>query len=182
MRKLLFCFLCMFVAVPAVLFAQDSDVERPKFGVTFPSTGVIWNITEHVAFLPAFDFTHSHNWSEYSALSDSKHNLVNFDAELRFYVREWNKVQFYLAPRYSYGWANTENHYTGDFVNPDSDIDKYNTHQHAVSGSWGLQYAVSDQVSIFGDIGLAYRRNLSPGQHSNSIGTTGTWGLILYVK
>jgi hypothetical protein len=184
-RLLLTCFV-MCALFPSMLRAQGKDAEKQKFGLTFPNIGVIWHITDNVAFLPGFSFNHS--WSSSDDFYKDSTNLLNVDASLRFYVQEWKGVRFYLAPKYSFGWVDTESD-IGYETSPSTRA--VTTYSHAVSGAWGLQYAISNRISIWGDIGVRYSHgtgSTSPSTilgldtHTNSISTVGTWGLILYLK
>jgi hypothetical protein len=177
---------CFVVLSPSMLCAQQKDTQKREFGLTFPNIGIIWHITEDVAFLPGISFNHS--WGSSDAISDNWSNSLNVDASIRFYIQEWKGVRFYLAPKYSFGWGDSE-------ARPDSGtgpatIDS-TTHSHAVSGAWGIQYAISDRISIWGDIGVRYSHaeistsgfaNTSYESRNKSIGAVGTWGLILYLK
>jgi opacity protein-like surface antigen len=166
-----------------MLSAQDKVSEKRKFGLTFPNIGIIWHISDNVAFVPDINLTHG--WSELgSSAGDSKTNSVGIDAALRFYVHDWKGIRLYLSPKYGYSWSNAENSAQGS--NSTSDL-----HNHSVSGAWGLEYAVSDRISLFGDIGVRYMHGktktesssqFNSDSKSNLIGTVGTWGLILHLK
>lgn len=174
MKKLaLVCFV-LWVAVPGPLCAQDQDQNKDmKFGLTFPEIGVIWHITDNITFMPGFRL--SHNWGHSNLTDfDSSSNSVQVYMNLRFYLSEWNKVRFYLSPKYQYSWVRTETE------------SEYSTstslHSHGVVGAWGAQYAISDRVGIYGDIGFGYSRGTSSFTITNTVSTEGSWGLILYLK
>jgi hypothetical protein len=182
MRRFLIVVLTIFALLPAALFAQNQRTDKPKFGLTFPNIGVIWNINDRVAFLPGFSF--SHGWGSFASATSDTDNTLQLNAALRFYIQEWKGLEFYLSPKYSYGWGKSELH--SDLVTLES-----KTHSHRVSGSWGLQYPISSHLSIFGDIGIEYSRNTistaatissRTSSQNNSVGTVGTWGLILFLK
>jgi hypothetical protein len=178
------CFV-LFVLAPSVLYAQDSPAAKRKFGLTFPNTGIIWHITDNVAFLPGFSF--NHNWGSSDDFYKNTSNSLNVDASLRFYLREWKGVRFYLAPKYTFGWSDVETEY--DFGTGLSTAAS-TAYSHSVSGAWGLQYAISDRISLWGDIGIRYNHGTSGSAvplsmtdlSSNSVSTVGNWGLILYLK
>jgi hypothetical protein len=166
----------------ASLFAQDREIKQGKFGLTFPNIGAIWHITDNIAFLPGFNF--NHDWSSFSLLdgTESSSDSVGVDASVRFYMPDWKGVRFYLSPKYRFMW--------GD-VNTESEIitASTNNYYHRISGVWGLQYALSDRVSLFGDIGFGYSRrsnssiNIEDAEYrSYSVGTEGSWGLVLYLN
>ena len=182
MKKLVIMLLVLSSLLPTMIFAQTKETQKPKFGLTFPNIGVIWNINDRVAILPGFSI--SHGWSSFSSNSSNTDTSLQLNAALRFYIQEWKGLEFYLSPKYSYGWGKSELR---------SDIITLNgkNHSHRVSGSWGLQYPISNRLSIFGDIGIEYARNSistaatissSTSSKSNLVGTVGTWGLILFLK
>jgi len=185
MRKMLVSAIVVFGLFPAMLSAQDKVSEKRKFGLTFPNIGIIWRISDQVAFLPDINLTHG--WSELgSNVGDSTNNSVGVNAALRFYLHDWKGMRFYLTPRYGYVWNNTNLSIQGTGTESSNTSEVRN---HSVSGAWGIEYAVSDRISLFGDIGVRYNhgRQESSSQFSsnstvNSVGTAGTWGLILYLK
>jgi hypothetical protein len=183
MRRLLLSVIVLCGSFPAMLSAQDKTVEKRKFGLTFPNIGIIWHISDKVAFVPDINLTHG--WSEIGSNSgDSTTNSVTVNAALRFYLHNWKGMRFYLSPKYGYGWSNVETSSSLQGVSYASEL-----HNHSVSGAWGLEYAVSDRISLFGDIGVRYMHGktdsssqFSSDTKSNMVGTVGTWGLILYLK
>lgn len=197
MRRFLIALLVIFALAPVIVSAEEKGDTKRSFGLTFPSIGVIWHITNNIAFMPNISL--SHNWSKLSSGSfdsDNTNNSVTVNAGLRFYIREWKGMRFYLTPRYSYGWSNTDSSNNAPFaISPSYTI---RSHTHSVSGAWGIQYAITNWLSLFGDIGAEYTRGHSDAssealylagglssidrQKTNAVSTTGTWGLILYLK
>ena len=181
MRKLFLSVIVVCGMFPALVSAQDKAVEKRKFGLTFPNIGIIWRISDNVAFLP--DINLSHGWSDLGTnAGDSTNNSIGVNAALRFYLHDWKGVRFYVSPRYGYNWSNVKSPLQGSSMTSE-------LRTHSVSGAWGVEYAVSDRISLFGDIGVRYNHGkidssseFSSGTNSNSIGTAGTWGLILYLK
>ncbi len=194
--------LVVFVISP-LLPAEEKESAKPRFGLTFPNIGVIWRFTDKIAFLP--DVALGRNWGTLnsSLASDASQGLSNGDnhsysvtvnAGLRFYLREWKGMNFYLTPRYSYGYTHTDNSNFSSGTTANSSVSQ--NRSHAVSGSWGLEYAITKRLSIFGDIGARYSRAnsdistqiapptsaYSSRQKINSVSTIGTWGLIVYLK
>jgi hypothetical protein len=187
-KRLLLVFFIMPALLSSMLFAQEKDTQKSKLGLTFPNIGMIWHITNDVAFMTGISF--NHNWSSTSDIGEDSSNLLSADASLRFYIQEWKGVRFYLAPKYSFSWSNSEVEINNELI-PLGSIYTNDSHSHRVSGAWGLQYAISDRISIWGDIGAYYNyrtASISPpsslGRESsyNSIGIGGEWGLILYLK
>ena len=180
MKKFLLMMSFALLLVPTSAFAQEKESAKYRFGLTFPSIGAIWHIADSIAFMSGIDF--NHDWSRFGSGFDGytlrgSGNMLGIDATLRFYLSKRNGMRFYLSPKYGFDWLQTE--IVTDITT--SNISSYN---HSVSAAWGLQYALSDRIGIFGDIGVSYRRGLRSHAdgHSNSIGTEGTWGLILYLK
>lgn len=155
------------------IFAQEKSSPEYHFGLTFPNIGIIWHISDHVAFLSSIDF--SHGWADLNGGSSSA-NLLRVEADLRFFISDWEGVRFYVSPKYRF--ARTSHEIIDDTIA--SDTTGYN---HEVTGALGAQYAVSDRISIFGDIGAMYSRSeIRENSHSNTISTAGRWGMILYLK
>ncbi len=176
----------MLSLMPFSLFAQERENPRRSFGLTFPNIGAIWHISDNIAFLPGIDFNHT--WSDLSTMDGSiTTDTLGVNASMRFYVSRWKGVRLYLAPKYRFVWGKSSNSIPVELY----DLN-LRTYRHTASGAWGLQYAISDRVSIFGDIGVGYSRltqstsSIRPiptiNPRSSQIGTEGTWGLILYLK
>jgi hypothetical protein len=183
MKKLSLTILVVCVLFPLQLPAQDTQIKNGKFGLTFPNIGFIWHISDGIAFVPGINF--NHNWSNYG-ISNTSGNGVAVNTSLRFYMPEWKNVRFYIAPKYGFSWTDS----VSSFEEITGIISSSGTnYAHSISGAWGLQYAISNRISIFADIGAGYSRGTtsssylpSSDSHTNRIGTEGTWGLILYLK
>jgi opacity protein-like surface antigen len=186
MKNILIALVVVIGLVPAVVSAQDKAVETRKLGLTFPNIGVIWHMTDHVAFAP--DVSFNHNWSTFSSNSapdDYSGNTVSVNAALRFYVQDWKGIRFYVTPKYGYGRTSLSIQYESGSQSTSRTADA-----HSITGAWGLQYAITDRISLFGDIGARYSRSTSEGDEAflqsgtknHTIGTVGTWGLIVYLK
>jgi hypothetical protein len=181
MRKILLSIFIAPMIFPALLSAQDKSIEKRKFGLTFPNIGFIWRMSDYVAFLPDINLTHG--WSDLgSSAGDNTTNTIGINAALRFYLNSWKGARFYVTPRYGYNWSNVNS--TTQSISLESSL-----RTHSVSGAWGLEYAVSDRISLYGDIGIRYSHGrtestatYSTNSSTNSIGSAGTWGLILYLK
>ena len=181
MKKLLVSLIAVCGLFPVILSAQDRNVEKRKLGLTFPNIGIILRISDDIAFLP--DINLSHNWSNLGTYpGDSTSNSVGVNAALRFYLKDWKGMRFYVSPKYGYNWNSVKSPLQGSSIASE-------LRSHSVSGAWGVEYAVSDRISLFGDIGI--RCNRGKTEHSaefgsditsNSIGTAGTWGLILHLR
>jgi hypothetical protein len=87
---------------PASLIAQEQDEPKYRFGLTFPEIGVIWHISDNIAFVPGIEF--GHGWSSSTISFDdstinSSSNTLKVNAGLRFYISEWKDLRFYLSRR-----------------------------------------------------------------------------------
>lgn len=176
--------------------AQDQDSTPPRrFGLTFPNIGVIWHITNNIAFIPEINL--AHGWATFTSdpTSEYSNDTVGVNAALRFYIQEWKGLRLYLTPRYGYGWVGSDRTYAFTDINgvPVEQTITTRSHNHSIAGAWGVQYAISDRLSIFGDIGAKYARSSFGGttydvlpinsyQKNNTVSTVGTWGLIVYLK
>jgi hypothetical protein len=176
MKKCMRILPVLLLLLPVSLSADEKKDEDFKFGFTFPNIGAIWHMTERIAFLPGISFNHS--WGESSSIINetinSSSNNLGVSAGLRFYLYDWEDLRFYISPVYRFGWAEFDY----------SEISTSTSYSHRVSGAWGLEYALNNRLSLYGDIGVSYNRNTTSDidGHSSSFGTTGTWGLILYLK
>lgn len=185
MKRLLIALVALLALIPAAASAQDKKGETPKFGLTFPDIGVIWHISDKVAFVPSATFLH--NWSSFDSDSipdKNSGNSVTVNAALRFYVHEWKGIRFYVAPKYGFGRTTSSSQFQAGSASSESN-------SHSIAGAWGLEYAATDRISLFGDIGVRYSHSkseninsatLGVGNKNNFVGTVGTWGLILYLK
>ena len=183
MKKFLPIVSLALLLVPVSLFAQTKGNTKYKFGLTIPNIGAIWHISDSVAFMSGINF--NHDWSRFgSGIDDpaarSSGDKLGVEASFRFYLPGWKVVRLYLSPKYRFNWNDME-------TESETIIIHSNSYGHTLVGAWGLQYALNDRMSIFGDIGIGYERGKTYGLSSyessdNSIGTEGTWGLILYLK
>jgi len=168
------------------VYAQEKSAS-PRFGLTFPSLGVIWHITDNVAFVP--NVTLARNWSTYSSTQSelkTTTNSVGVTAGLRFYTNNWKGMRFYLSPSYGFSRNGSDTSQSGSTGLSGSGT----TRSHSVGGAWGVQYAVTDRISFFGDIGARYSHSTlessdqpsAGSSNGNFVSTVGTWGLIVYLK
>jgi hypothetical protein len=179
MKRLLLIALIGLSLLPNSMYSQEKEIGKSRFGLTFPDIGAIWHISDTIAFMPGIHFKHS--WSRLSETSKASGNSLGVNASLRFYLPEYKGVRGYLTPKYQFDWGDNDSTSGGIAT----------THNHKVIGAWGVQYAISQRISIYGDIGVGYERlshsynspyALRTQPISNGIGTEGTWGLIFYLK
>ncbi len=169
------------------LLAQEKEITQGRFGLTFPGLGALWHVTDQLAVLPGVSFSHARN--SVSGVSDAgSSNGVTLLAGMRWYLHEWKGVRLFLSPKYQFG-RNTSTYQTFSAYDNSIYTSTSTSHNHYVIGAWGLQYAITHRISAYGDIGAAYVRantsnsnTLSRESHTNQVSTTGSWGLIFYLK
>jgi opacity protein-like surface antigen len=181
MRRIVFSILlALVVLLPRPAAAQDpGDV-----GITmgYPaSIGVLWHATDRVAVRPEFSFSHSSGETDNAefGLSSSATSLAT-GVSVLFYVREWDKLRTYVAPRYSFARtkSNTDSPVIGD--------NEATSTTHSFTGLFGVQYSLHDRFSVFGEVGLGFSHgtgtsNLSDTKTSNdSVATRTGVGLVFY--
>jgi hypothetical protein len=171
MKKSLWILIVLFGFSAATLSAQATDNDKSKLGLIFSETGTaagvgaIWQLNNHIAFSPYFNFTHS--WKG----TPEGTNTLQVGAKLPLYLKNWNKMRLYVAPGYEFtrirtrGISNTPP-ITVSYSSDDKSI--YNEG----SGVWGIQYAIGNRISIFGDMGVAYQ---DQGSSHSSVMTLSTW-------
>jgi len=186
MWRFLFALLSSVLIFAASLIAQEKDIAKGRVGLTFPTTGIIWHLSDNIALLPNAGYTY--NWAGFdSNPSTNSGNSLSAGVSLRFYAREWNGIRFYLSPKYSFARNTSSSEMVAGSA---SQTNSNSSNAHAITGAWGVQYGISERVSIFGDVGVSFSRSASSGStlssygesHSNRIGTAGSWGLILYLR
>src|SRR4051812_40776 len=81
--------------------ARSSNAQEPgRVGLTiaFPaSVGIVWEATDNLAVRPDFAFSQA---SSDSLTSSS--NAAGFGVSVLLYVRKWDALRAYVAPRFSY--------------------------------------------------------------------------------
>jgi hypothetical protein len=208
----------LFGLFSVTLPAQAADNNNSKFGLVFmgtergdnvllsPGVGAIWQPNKHIALSPFFDFTHSRlNGYSYSSdttsgiASPQSANTFGVGAKLQLYLKNWDGIRLYVAPGYTY--ARSRSKRSTQTTNPSSSYASYFDNKsisHEVSGVWGIQYAVSDRISLFGEIGVIYQNmersnsvttipedisnTFSPPQTVYSAGLKNSIGIIFYLK
>jgi hypothetical protein len=196
MKKSLWILIVLFGFSIATLSAQATDNDKSKFGLIFSETGTasgvgaIWQFNDHIAFSPYFNFTH-----QWKGVSDDS-NALGVGAKLKLYLKNWDKMRLYVAPGYEFTRTRSQTHTKNSSLNLEVNSDyKYITNEG--SGVWGIQYAIGNRISLFGDMGIAYRDQCISGLSvatgsSNSTGSSRTRtysvglkdsiGIIFYLK
>ena len=169
-------------AFAALLFLAASPAaaqEKGKIGVTmgFPeSVGVIWHATDKLALRPEFSL----EWtgSEVETV-EIEGNSFSTGLSALFYLRKWDDLATYVSPRYAFSRRRTTSE--GIFgIDSESTI-----HTHLFAGSFGAQYFLGARFSVFGELGLEYRKASREDEDrddpsSHSFGTRSTVGISFY--
>ena len=123
-----------------------------------PTVGLWWNVSDKIALRPSIGFTNSDNGTTSST-------AISFGIAVPIYVANFNKLDLYIAPEFN--WATDG----GSPANSGM----------AVGASLGTQVSVAEQVSLFGEMGIGYYKNLTSGAKDSQIGTARTaFGVILH--
>jgi hypothetical protein len=167
------------------LNAQQRELSKGKVGLTFPTTGIIWHFSDRVALLTSAGYSYS--WYDYSSNpATASSGSLGAGAGLRIYAREWKGVHLFLSPKYTFSRLSG----SSDPVFSTGSTLTSSVLGHEIRGAWGLQYPISDRVSILGEYGIYFSRSVSSNsppattgdRRSYNVGSYGSWGLILYLK
>jgi hypothetical protein len=204
MKKLLWILIVLAGLAFATISAQAADTDRSKFGLVFSTSGgdsgvgATWNLGNHVAFSPYFNFVRM--WQNKSsspsqfALNPMRQNTMAAGAKLQLYLKNWNKMRLYVAPGYEFGRSRfMSSTKTSSYMFGADEL----IHQHSAFGVLGIQYAVNNRISIFGDMGLEYQdlgldyTSMSSGvtysenkssTRQHSLGIRNSMGIIFFLK
>lgn len=163
--------MCMTAFLPNQAFAQDAG----KVGLavtTGADIGIIWNITERIAILPAVDFTYLSTRARPFNLEplerdDSLYNVgLNIAAQLT--VAEPGAFRLFVSPSYGKTWSTS-----GTLVSESN---------YTVGGAFGARYALNDRFSLFGETGILYRHTVLEPEIPDApidldLGRTTIWGV-----
>jgi hypothetical protein len=192
MRKSLWIVNILFGFSVATLSAQATDNDKSKFGLIFsgtwdaPSVGAIWQPSDHLAFSPHFNFRHEWKGTPYGS------NTLSVGAKLPLYLKNWGNMRLYVAPGYEFTRIRTQ------AINYSTNTDNKSISNEG-SGVWGIQYALGNRISIFGDMGVAYQdrcdsfisigppldsriTTFSTRTRTYSVGLKNSIGIIFYLK
>jgi hypothetical protein len=182
-RRFLFLAAGLLFLARGTASAQDAG----KTGVTmgYPSSiGIVWHASDRVAIRPELSIAGSSSESSnssFSAENDSWNLAVGVSA--LFYLRTYDRLKTYFSPRLTYARSTNENTSSGITT---STITSTVTNT-GVSGSFGVQYGLSDKFSVFGELGVGFNHAKTTGSTSqvttskgNSWSTRSGVGLIYY--
>jgi hypothetical protein len=183
MRRIVFSILLTSVVLlPRTAVAQDAGDTGITLG--YPATiGVLWHATDRIAVRPEFSFSHSSGEtdSDEFGLSSSATSVAT-GVSVLFYVKEWDKLRTYFAPRYSFARTKSET----DSAPPLAADNETTATTHSFAGLFGVHYSLHDRFSVFGEVGLGFshgtgKSNLTETKSSSdNVATRTGVGLIFY--
>jgi hypothetical protein len=143
------------LSVPTLAVAQDKGDAGISMG--YPSTiAFVYHLSDRVAVRPAISFirTASDTNSAFGDIISSRSLTYDVSVSGLFYVGRWDKVRAYVGTGYSYRRSG------GSIDSTDlPTFDRSTLVAHAVSGSFGAQYALHERLSVFGEAGIQYSRS-----------------------
>jgi hypothetical protein len=146
-----------------MLFASSAAMaqERGQVGVTmgYPtSVGVIWHLSDAVAVRPEVNLTTS---TTDVSLSSTSATAYGVGVSALFYVKHWDALRAYVAPRYAYQHGSATSSIGIDLPLPlPIDLPSFQTStttsEHNFSGVFGGQYLLHRHFGFFGEVGATY--------------------------
>ncbi|HEY7285092.1 MAG TPA: hypothetical protein VH497_06610 [Vicinamibacterales bacterium] len=146
----------------SVALAQDPG----QVGITmgYPTAvGVIWHVSDSIAIRPEVNVTTS---TTNVTLSSTSATAYGVGISGLFYVKHWDALRAYVAPRYAYqhGSATSSTGIDLPFPLP-IDLPTFQssttTSQHNFSGLFGAQYLLHRHFGVFGEVGATYTNTTS---------------------
>jgi hypothetical protein len=177
--------LIMVLAVSAVAHAQDDA----RFGVViaYPgSIGAEWHVSERVALRPDFTFSFNGNESTNtisspfatSSTSSSSGKSIGVGLSALFYVKRWDALRLFIAPRFGFiratATTTNDNAFPGGSGPPE--IRNLNS-TYVTSGSVGAQYRLGQRFALFGEVGAAYSDVESSTGFAGAVVETSGWSV-----
>jgi opacity protein-like surface antigen len=174
------------LTVPAAALAQEPG----DIGVTmgYPGgIGIVYHVSDRVAIRPEITFSATSGDSESSlSTTESDSTAVGIGGSVLFYLKEWDKLQSYFAPRYTYTHASTSSTSTPQLPAIGAIESTTTTNAHAFVGTFGAQYALHERFSVFGEVGAGYTHQRATSDISGIESTTSQFttrtgvGVIFY--
>ena len=170
---------------PALAHAQGAGtvglaVRAPQ------SVGVIVNLTDSFAVIPSVDVAWSSSRSEFDGLpgvSAIEHSQTGASLTLAARIRlaASGGTAVYAAPSYSRSVTSNDDSF---FATAGAEND------YAAGGHIGVQHALTDRVSVFGEVGARYRHYristnagiVAEATTYKSINTSSAVGIVYYFK
>jgi len=147
----------LFLLASSVVSAQD----RGQIGLTmgYPTAvGVIWHVSDTIAIRPEVNVTTS---ATDVTLSSTSATAYGVGVSGLFYIKHWDALRAYVAPRYAYqhGSATSSTGIDLPFPLP-IDLPSFQssttTSEHNFSGLFGAQYLLHRHFGVFGEVGATY--------------------------
>jgi hypothetical protein len=162
-----------------------SEESGNRIGITmgYPSTfGVVWEVNDRLALRPELSFSvgTSEGIAEGVSGTSSDTWAVGFGVSALIYLKQWDALQTYVAPRFTYsrGTSTVESAFGGE-----SDL---TSEGFSLNGLFGAQYALHRRFSVFGEVGVGFtgsetRLSRVDGKtESTSFGTRTGVGVIFF--
>jgi len=169
-----------FVGVAALILvcgARTAEAQETRtVGITmgYPSSfGIHWQVNDKVAIRPELTLSgSSSNSSSNSFTGESENTAIGTGVSVLFYMGSYDHLRTYVAPRFNYGHASSEN--------TTSSVTTFNSEStsEAISGagSFGAQYNPTDRFSVFGEFGFSYAHTTTETSTSTQKVTGNAWG------
>ncbi|HEX7140365.1 MAG TPA: hypothetical protein VF219_21115 [Vicinamibacterales bacterium] len=145
------------LVAPSIVSAQDPG----QLGITmgYPTAvGVIWHLTDSIAIRPEVNVTTS---TTNVTLTSTSATAYGVGVSGLFYVKHWDALRAYVAPRYAYQHGSATSSTGIDLPLPlPIDLPSFQTStttsQHNFSGLFGAQYLLHRHFGVFGEVGATY--------------------------
>jgi hypothetical protein len=157
------------LALPAFAVAQ----EQGDVGLTIGhpgSVGMLWHVSDRVALRPEFQFSYISSESEGVFESSSHSWNVAPGISALFYLKRFDKLRTYFAPRFTFSRA------TSSFESDLSGQAATSTNRsYSGTASFGTQYSFSERFTLFAEIGLGATRTSGSSALSSARTTGHQW-------
>lgn len=150
----------------SVAFAQDADKHSVGIVIAYPSSmGAVFEVSPHIAIRPDL-FVSGSSLTEAGQTVSTRSIAVGLD--LLIFLRRYDRVRTYVAPRVSY----TRN----------TDTESLAHDVLGLAGSYGVEYAPTSHVSVFGEVGLfvGHQQLVKPSGGFTSWTTRAGVGFVFY--
>jgi hypothetical protein len=148
---------CLSFLVAPSVSAQDPG----QIGITmgYPTAvGIIWHLSDSIAVRPEVNLTTS---TTNVSLSSTSATAYGVGVSALFYVKHWDALRAYVAPRYAYQHGSATSSIGIDLPLPlPIDLPSFQTStatsEHNFSGVFGAQYLLHRHFGFFGEVGAIY--------------------------
>lgn len=145
------------LAASSAALAQEGG----QVGITmgYPTAvGVIWHLSDSVAIRPEVNVTTS---TTNVSLSSTSATAYGVGVSALFYVKHWDALRAYVAPRYAYQHGSATSSIGIELPLPlpidlPSIQTSTTTSEHNFSGVVGAQYLLHRHFGVFGEVGAIY--------------------------